>query len=161
MAEWKKLAFLDECANLSTETPLDIGTTAAQGTGSAASKDDHVHELGTGCVDDTTLVLTASVADVKDLGVTYEKLGASLVRAEYGVAETTGQFGVDYGGAIGIVSNELGIVDDGIKAVHIDKTANAVTFANFLLTPKATGGGTTVGSLFYDSDDDHLYGYIT
>ena len=161
MAEWKSLAFLDECADLSGDTPLDVNTTAAAGTGTDASKDDHVHQLAAACVDDSTLVISTNVADVKDAGVTYQKLGASLVRAEYGVAETAGQFGVDYGGAIGIVSNELGIVDDGVKAVHIDKSSNAVTFANFLLTPKSTGDGTTVGTLFYDSDDDHLYGYVT
>lgn len=42
---WKKLAYLDEVATLSTNTPqaVTVGATGNAGSGTAASKDDHVH----------------------------------------------------------------------------------------------------------------------
>lgn len=44
---WKELARKDEVAALSTATPAACnGAAAAAGSGTAASKDDHVHALG-------------------------------------------------------------------------------------------------------------------
>ena len=40
-------------AILSDDHPADIGTTAAEGVGLTASRDDHVHILGADCVDGT------------------------------------------------------------------------------------------------------------
>lgn len=43
---------------------------------------------------------------------------------------------------------------------QIDNTATDIAFAQLILTPAVTGTGTTEGTLFYDSDDDHLYVYV-
>lgn len=43
---------------------------------------------------------------------------------------------------------------------QIDNTATDIAFAQIVLTPAVTGTGTTEGTLFYDSDDDHLYVYV-
>jgi len=41
------LAFIDEVASLSDATPAAVdGSSASAGTGTAASRDDHVHALG-------------------------------------------------------------------------------------------------------------------
>jgi len=49
---------------------------------------------------------------------------------------------------------------DVVDAAAIDDTATDIAFAQIILTPAATGTGTTEGTLFYDSDDDHLYCYV-
>jgi hypothetical protein len=44
---WKKIAFLDEVAVLSDDTPEAVdGTAASAGTAETASRADHVHPLG-------------------------------------------------------------------------------------------------------------------
>jgi hypothetical protein len=76
MATWKKLAYADEVATLSDANPSDIGTTAAPGTASDASRHDHVHRLGNGAVD-VAAVLAADVvetAKIKDANVTTAKI---------------------------------------------------------------------------------------
>ena len=56
VATWKKLAFADEVAALSDDDPVDIGTSAAEGVGTTASRADHVHKLGSDCVNSGDLV---------------------------------------------------------------------------------------------------------
>jgi hypothetical protein len=53
---WKKIAFADEVAALSDDDPADIGTTAAEGVGITASRDDHVHKLGNGSVNAAAII---------------------------------------------------------------------------------------------------------
>lgn len=67
MATWKKLAYVDEVATLSDVNPSDIGTTAAPGTASDASRHDHVHKIGTGAINASSL-FTAGVVDATALG---------------------------------------------------------------------------------------------
>ena len=43
---------------------------------------------------------------------------------------------------------------------EIDNTATDIAFAQVILTPAVTGTGTTEGTVFYDSDDNHLYVYV-
>jgi len=50
---------------------------------------------------------------------------------------------------------------DAVDAAAIDAAATDITFAQVILTPAAAGTGTTEGTLFYDSDDDHLYVYVS
>jgi len=46
---WKELAFKDEVATLSDTAPVDVTKAAAvAGTGTAASRDDHKHDITTG-----------------------------------------------------------------------------------------------------------------
>jgi hypothetical protein len=47
-----------------------------------------------------------------------------------------------------------------VGATAIDETATDIAFKQIILTPTATGTGTTEGTLFYDSDDNHLYVYV-
>lgn len=49
---------------------------------------------------------------------------------------------------------------DSVDAAAIDDSATDIAFAQIILTPAATGTGTTEGTLFYDSDDDHVYVYV-
>jgi hypothetical protein len=56
VATWKKLAFFDEVAALSDADPADIGTTAAEGVGTTASRADHVHRLANGAVDSADVI---------------------------------------------------------------------------------------------------------
>jgi len=47
MPTWKKLAYYDEVAILSDATPQPVdGTAGAAGTGTEASRADHIHALG-------------------------------------------------------------------------------------------------------------------
>jgi len=46
---WKKVAYLDEVATLSNNAPVDVKVqTADKGVGTAASRDDHKHNVTTG-----------------------------------------------------------------------------------------------------------------
>lgn len=73
--------------------------------------------------------------------------------------------------AAGFIDNAdkfaTGVVDDAAIAANavgnseIKNTAIDIAFNQIILTPKATGDGTTVGTLFYDSDDDHPYVFVT
>jgi len=58
------------------------------------------------------------------------------------------------------VVDNAAMADDAIGAAEIDATATDITFAQIILTPAASGTGTTEGTLMYDSDDDHLYVYV-
>jgi len=59
---WKKLAFYDEVAIVSDEVSHDVGTTAAAGVATDASRHDHVHRLGNGSVD-VAAVLASNVVE--------------------------------------------------------------------------------------------------
>lgn len=50
--------------------------------------------------------------------------------------------------------------NDSVGAAQVDDTANNIAFSQLILTPKIDGSGTTEGTMFYDSDDDHLYVYV-
>lgn len=47
-----------------------------------------------------------------------------------------------------------------VGAAQVNATATDIAFAQVILTPAVAGTGTTEGSLFYDSDDNHLYVYV-
>lgn len=52
------------------------------------------------------------------------------------------------------------LTEDSVGATEINEAATDIAFAQIVLTPATTGTGTTEGTLFYDSDDDHLYVYV-
>ena len=57
MAEtWKEFAMVGDVAALSDAAPASVGTVAAAGVGTAASRDDHVHDLGADCIDSGDLI---------------------------------------------------------------------------------------------------------
>ena len=80
---WKEIAYASEVASLSEETAHDIGTTAAQGVATDASRHDHIHVLGAGCVDDSTIANTAGVLSVKADGITAAQIADDAVGSEH------------------------------------------------------------------------------
>lgn len=98
-----------------TTTPAATSATGATGSATKPPRMDHVHAIGSGSVDDSTIALAAGVLSVKA---------------------------------------------SGVGNTEIDGAANDIAFSQIIFTPKATGDGTTEGTLFYDSDDDHLYVYV-
>jgi len=69
MAGWKKVLLEGDASELSDATPEAVGTAGGAGTGSAASREDHVHALGAGVVDDATIELSLGVLGVKEDGI--------------------------------------------------------------------------------------------
>ena len=138
MAEWKKVLLAGDAAELSTNTPAAVGTSANAGSGTMASKDDHVHILAVGSVNASNL-FGAGVVDSTALGADAVSSGAKI--------------------ADGAVDTEH-IAVDAVNATHIDETATDITFSQVILTPKATAAGTAEGTMFYDSDDNHVYVYV-
>jgi len=75
-------------------------------------------------------------------------------------AGTSGYFLKTMGAAADPVWAAVSVPEDSIGATEINDAATDIAFAQIVLTPAATGTGTTEGTLFYDSDDDHLYVYV-
>jgi len=73
---WKEIAYKDDVATLSDTAPSDIGTSAAAGNGTAAARYNHVHALGSGTVDGSTVELNSGAIRIKDGGVTSAKLAS-------------------------------------------------------------------------------------
>ena len=132
---WKKLAYYDEVAVLTDAAPATVGTAVATGTGTTAARADHVHALGAGVVDNATIALASGVLGVKGYGIGAAQIATGAV------------------GAAAIGSNAVG-------AEEIDETATNIAFANLILTPATSCASTAEGAIFYDSDDDHFYGYV-
>ena len=160
--EWKALAFYDDVAVLSDAEAADVSNATSAGTGTKASRDDHVHKLGANVPDDSTIQVAAGVLSVKDDGVVVAKLGADLCTANMGIKQVAGAFQIDYDNdTLGIVSNKLDVKADGIGTNEINNTAADFVFAQIIMKPKSSGSGTAEGSIFYDSDDDHYYMFVT
>ena len=62
---WIKVIYAGNMASLSDETPADIGTTASEGVGDQASRGDHVHKPGNGCVNSSTMFASKVVTAAK------------------------------------------------------------------------------------------------
>ena len=158
---WKTLAFYDDVATLSDNAPADVSNAAAVGVGTQASRDDHVHKLGANVPDGATVEVNAGVLKVSDDSLGVAKMGADLCTANVGIKQVAGAFQIDYDDdTLGIVSNKLDVKPDGVGTAEILNTATDIALAQVILKPKASGGGTAEGSLFYDSDDDHYYLYV-
>ena len=52
------------------------------------------------------------------------------------------------------------LTEDSVGATEIADTATDIAFNQIVLTGKASGDGTTAGTLYFDSDDNHLYVYV-
>lgn len=74
MVTWKEIAFKDEVAALSSEDAHDIGIEASAGVATDASRHDHVHVLGSGTVDGTSIELTLNALNVVADGITAAKI---------------------------------------------------------------------------------------
>ena len=138
-ATWKKLAFTDEVAIVSDETAHDVGTVAAAGVATDASRHDHVHRLGNGAVDVAAVLATDVVETlkIKDLNVTTGKLAADAVTADK-------------------------IADDAVGSEHIEPLSaalevNGQELQNAVIHQAATPPTAVKGKPYYDTDDDHVY----
>lgn len=83
------------------------------------------------------------------------------------LAYNTGNWINETAAEAGLLADSAGSVDgtniagDAIGATHIDETDTGIELAQLILTPSVSGTGTTEGTLFYDSGDDHLYVYVS
>ena len=125
---WKEIAFVQDVALLSAQTAHDIGTTAAAGVATDASKHDHVHVLGAACVDNSTIANTAGVLSIKADGIGAAQIADDAVGSEHIEALSAA---LDFAGY-----QSLDMV------IHQKSTAST--------TP-------VVGKLWHDSDDQKLY----
>ena len=125
---------------------ISVDATAAEGSATSFARSDHVH--GMTCATPTSVGTSCA-----------EGSGTDFVRSDH--VHDLGADCIDSGDLIAddVVDSEH-IAADAIQAEHIDDTATDIAFNQLILTPKSTGTGTTEGTLFYDSDDDHLYVYV-
>jgi len=133
---WKKILLEGDAATLSDTASQPIGTSASAGTGGSAARWDHVHELGAGCIDDSSF-FAAGVVDSN--------------------AIATGAVGSDE-----IATGAVGSDEIATNAVGNDELNNSEGFEmkQITLTPASTATAAE-GAIFYDSDDDHLYVYVS
>lgn len=61
---------------------------------------------------------------------------------------------------LAVTSHGTHLTAGSVGNSEIDNAANDIAFAQVILTPAASGVGTTEGTLFYDSTDDHIYVYV-
>lgn len=148
MAGWTRLLMDGDAAVLSdtVSNTIEPDDTASAGVATQASRQDHEHAI---------------VADVPtSVGTTLtEGTSTSFVRADH--VHDLGADCIDSGLLVAdaVIDSEH-IAADAINATHVDETATDIAFAQLVLTPTTAGTGTTEGTLFYDSDDDHLYVYV-
>ena len=64
---WKKILLEGDAVSLTSNTPQAVGTTAAVGIGTTGARDDHVHILGTGCINNSNL-FSGGVVDANAIG---------------------------------------------------------------------------------------------
>jgi hypothetical protein len=93
---WKQLAFAADVALLSTENAHDIGTTAAPGSGTDASKHDHVHIIGTGAINSSGM-FGAGVVDATALA-SNAVTTAKILNANVTVAKININAALDFAG---------------------------------------------------------------
>jgi len=60
--------------------------------------------------------------------------------------------------ASGVV-DATAIAANAVGNSEVDNSATDIAFAQIILTATASGTGTTTGTVYYDSDDNHLYVY--
>ena len=73
---WKKILLEGDAATLSDSTPQPIGTTASAGTATDASRSDHVHTIGDGAINSSTMFASGVVDNnaLADGAVTVSKI---------------------------------------------------------------------------------------
>lgn len=74
VATWKELPIVDTVATLTDQAAHDTAATAAVGVATDAARHDHVHVIGSGSVDGSTIELNSGALRVKDGGISSAKL---------------------------------------------------------------------------------------
>lgn len=137
---WKKLAFEDDVATLSDASPQSVGTAAAAGTGTDASRDDHVHDLGADCIDSGDLIAD----DVIDS----EHIAAGAIDTEHIAADQI---------------TEALIADDAVGSEHIEALSaaldvNGQQLTDAVLENNASDPVTPVlGKIYFKTGDTSAY----
>jgi hypothetical protein len=147
---WKKVAYLDEVATLSSNTPQAItaGASGNAGAGAAASKDDHVH------ASPATWPPTAHASAHQNSGgdeISVAGLSGELADAQPPKTHATSH---KSGGGDALKLNELAAPTGAIAI-------NKQSLTNPVIDPQATAPGTPVdGQAYYSTADDHVYIYV-
>ena len=160
---------ITELAHGANTYVLTSGGAAADPTWAAPSAGEHALDAGQSDVEITT------PADNEVLS--YEETGTKWVNktaAEAGLAPSPHNLGGSEHGQDTLANLNAKVsdatldtstatrtpTDNSVGNAQIDNTATDIAFAQVILTPAVSGVGTTEGTLFYDSDDDHLYVYV-
>lgn len=135
-------------AVLSSSVPntIEPDDTASAGSAPDASRQDHEHAIVAAVPSSIGTALSEGNATSFTRSNHIHDLGADCVDSGDLIADA--------------VINTEHLVADSVGAAAIDDVATDIAFNQLILTPKATGDGTTEGTVFYDSDDDHLYVYV-
>ena len=147
---WKKVAYLDEVATLSDNAPVDVTkAAAAAGSGVAAARDDHKHDIS-----------VAAPAAITEAASQVEGSASSLARSDHVHASPSDwtpkahEVSHKSGGSDEILLNEFGAPTGSIEI-------NKQSLVNPVFDPQAAAPGTPVdGQAYYDTGDDHLYIYV-
>lgn len=161
---WKKIAYLDEVATLSSNVPqaVTVGASGNAGSGTAASKDDHVH--GSPSTWPPSAHTLASHSELKldtlsevtlNAGVTVD----SLLIKDGIVADSSKLEGSTKAQVQDHVpqSHALSAHTQAVAELLINKQA----LRNPVIDPQATAPSTPVdGQMYYNTADDHYYCYV-
>jgi hypothetical protein len=147
---WKKVAYLDEVATLSDTPPENVKVqTADEGDGTAASRDDHLHDIDV----DVPAAVTVGASQG-------EGSSTSLARADH-VHETPSVWTPDdhatthkNAGGDEILLHEFG---EPTSSVEFNKQQLLNTVAH---TATSAPGTPVDGQFYYNSTDDHIYVYV-
>jgi hypothetical protein len=147
---WRKIAYLDEVATLSDVAPSNVKKqTASAGTGTAASRYDHKHDID-----------TATPANISENQSASEGTSTSLARADH-VHGTPADWtpkahatSHKKNGSDEIKLNEFG---DPTGDIQINKQA----LRNPVIDPETAAPSTpSDGQVYYNTTDDHIYVYV-
>jgi hypothetical protein len=147
---WKKVAYLDEVATLSDVAPADVKVqTASAGVGTAASRDDHKHNVTVGTPGTITEGASPGEGSSPNLARADHVHGSPADWTPKAHATTHKS-----GGGDSIKLNELA---DPTAEIKINKQA----LRNPVIDPQATAPATPVdGQTYYNTADDHVYVYV-
>lgn len=132
---WKKVLLEGDAVSLTSNLPAVIGSDLAVGSGTAGARDDHVHKIPQNFVTTGLLVNRIITATQISTGtITGNEISS------------------------GVISNAH-MAASAIDPENINSNGTTFTFGQIILTPTASGSGTSPGTVYYDSDDSHPYVY--
>lgn len=149
---WKQIPFADEVATLSDVAPntIEPDDSASAGVAEAASRQDHEHAI----------VCASASGAVAESASAAEGSASSFARSDHvhecpaTWAPTAHEASHKDGGSDEILLHELGEPTS-------DVDFNDQAAINFKLEAAASYSGTPAdGSIFFDTDDDHVYVYV-
>jgi len=148
---WKKVAYLEEVATLSDVAPQDVKVqTADKGVGTAASRDDHKHNV--------TVGVPGSITE--NVVTPLEGTSVNLARQDHthgSPADWTPKAHATSHKSAGGDSIKLNELADPTAEIKINKQP----LRNPVIDPQATAPATPVdGQDYYSTADKHLYVYV-